>query len=246
MLREVSMPTESDESEQLAKRVLELLKGGERAVKIDGGILKSLRTQEKGDLDCLDRDEEPSTKSLSSNVNVMKGGETVGALLSGSFAPLHVGHRKMRQVAQRWLRIPVHFELSVQNADKPTCSIRELGRRLAQFSPQDAVWITQLPTFHDKTVFLRPRWFVVGVDTMRRIADLRFYDMDEARFDAAVRTWNSAGTRFLVLGRIDGTGFQELEQLRLPSSLLALCEGLSQQEFREDISSTQLREAGEW
>ena len=50
-----------------------------------------------------------------------------------------------------------------------------------------------------------------------------------------------AKCRFLVFGRLLEDRFQTLDQLALPRPLAALCQAVSEADFREDISSTQLR-----
>ena len=69
------------------------------------------------------------------------------ALLPGSFHPLHRGHTVLAAVAAARLGVPVHFELSVTNADKPELPRDEVERRLAQFAGFAPVWLTRAATF---------------------------------------------------------------------------------------------------
>ncbi len=77
-------------------------------------------------------------------------------------------------------------------------------------------------------------------DTIVRIADLKYYESlshrDEAIGELAERT-----CRFLVFGRVVGDEFQELGDMELPASLVDLCDSVSEEEFRADVSSTELR-----
>ena len=83
--------------------------------------------------------------------------------------------------------------------------------------------------------------FAVGADTITRVADARFYgDRGEDR-DGAIDEIARLGCRFLVFGRADQEGFQELDDLSLPDKLRAICDGVPGAEFRIDISSTELR-----
>ena len=52
----------------------------------------------------------------------------------------------------------------------------------------------------------------------------------------------SRGNQFLVFGRADGEdGFLTLSGVALTDELRALCTEVSEDEFRRDISSTQIR-----
>jgi hypothetical protein len=161
-------------------------------------------------------------------------------LFPGAFNPLHAGHRRMAELAARRLGRPVEFELSVENADKPPLDYLELKRRLEQFGPDETPWLTRAATFSRKGVLFPGATFIVGVDTIRRIADPRFYG-GAAAMGAAFEQLAAAGCRFLVFGRaIDGR-FLSLEDLSLPEPLRPLCDAVPGEEFRDDTSSTELR-----
>ena len=83
--------------------------------------------------------------------------------------------------------------------------------------------------------------FVVGADTIERIADPRYYGGKTTARDAAIGMLESNGCRFLVFGRTADGPFVELHDLNLPTNLHALCDGVPESEFREDISSMELR-----
>lgn len=169
------------------------------------------------------------------------------ALLPGAFNPLHAGHRAMREEAARRLHREVGFELSVANVDKPTLDYVELNRRLAQFSANEVV-VTNAPTFVDKARALAPGVaeglvFVVGVDTLARIAEPRYY-ASAAERDQAIAEIGALGCRFLVYGRLCPDGFKTLADLDLPGGLAAMCDGVPAAQFRQDISSSELRRQG--
>ena len=169
------------------------------------------------------------------------GGERFGAVLPGAFNPLHDGHRGMRADASRRLGCPVGYELSITNVDKLPLDYRELNARLAQSDQGDFV-VTNAPTFVDKARALGAVVFVVGTDTMERIAAPRYYG-GVAQRDAAIGELSARGGTFLVYGRVAPSGFRTLEELRMPAALVALCTGVPESEFRKDLSSTELREA---
>ncbi len=167
--------------------------------------------------------------------------ETPAALLSGAFNPLHAGHRRMAEVAEKVLGRQVHFEMAIVNADKPPLDYVELEYRLGQFATDQPVLLTRAPTFEAKSALFRGVTFVVGVDTMRRITSPTYYGNDPAAERAALERIVQRGCRFLVFGRDMGTGFIRLGDLDLPDYLRAICREVPADMFREDISSTALR-----
>lgn len=162
-------------------------------------------------------------------------------LLSGSFNPLHAGHRELRAVAERHLGGPVGYELAIVNADKPPLEPKIVHKRVAQFDDVPAA-ITAAPTFAEKAMLIGNVTFIVGYDTAERILNPRFYNDDESAMHDAIRIVQSTGCRFLVAGRIVGMQFCDVTALTIPAPFRDLFLGLSEDEFRSDISSTELRD----
>ncbi|MEO8496186.1 MAG: hypothetical protein ABI614_14040, partial [Planctomycetota bacterium] len=104
--------------------------------------------------------------------------DSVQVVLPGAFNPLHEGHRWMAQVAARSLSIPVAFELSIENVDKPPLDLDSIERRLAQFDAEQTICLTRAATFVQKVQLFSSANFVVGVDTILRIANARYYGND--------------------------------------------------------------------
>ena len=162
------------------------------------------------------------------------------AILPGAFNPLHDGHRRMRENAERRLGMAVGFELCTANVDKPPLDFFEVQSRLRQFTPRDVV-VTNAPTFVAKARALGGVTFVVGADTLARIAEPRYYGGTAAR-DAAIEEMRSLGCRFLVYGRVGADGaFKTAADLALPPTLAGMCMAVAEDEFRSDLSSTTLR-----
>lgn len=177
------------------------------------------------------------------------------AIFPGAFNPLHDGHRAMAQLAGERLRLPVEFELSIHNVDKPPLDYLELRDRAQQFGENETLWLTRAPTFEEKSRIFSDATFIVGADTIARIADAAYYGDSQRAMLAAIDRIAERGGRFLVFGRaaqvakdsaehLSGKVFQGLQSLDLPSSLLAICDQVPESEFRADVSSNELRKLG--
>lgn len=168
------------------------------------------------------------------------GQEKPKALLSGSFNPVHDGHRRLVSAAAGILGTPVDFELSVDNADKPSLDAEEVRRRLDGLTWHGEVVLTRAPLFVEKARLFPGAVFVVGADTAERIVQPRYY-RDEADMTGALDFINKQGCRFLVAGRIEGGKFLTLEDLEMPARFRGLFGGIPADAFRVDCSSTELR-----
>lgn len=164
-----------------------------------------------------------------------------GAVFPGAFHPIHPGHRTMLQIAAGMLGEPIALEISVLNVDKPPLDFIEIEQRLRGLESRP-VWLTRAPTFVEKARVFPGATFIVGADTIRRIADPKYYGADAHRAAEAIGKIVAAGCKFLVFGRkIDGR-FHALADLDLPEPLRGICREVPAEAFREDVSSTELRQ----
>jgi len=159
----------------------------------------------------------------------------------GAFHPIHVGHRRMAEIAEQRLGQPVEFEISILNVDKPPLDFLEVQRRSGQFSADQTLWLTRAATFEEKSRLFAGATFVVGADTLRRIADPRYFGGDATACQRAIEQIAARGCRFLVFGRQEESRFVGLSDLDLPPQLRACCQEIPAGEFREDTSSTEIR-----
>ena len=164
----------------------------------------------------------------------------------------------------------VVFELAILNADKPAMPRVELQKRLDYiFSPENtaklescgitnfAVSVTNRPLFLDKSELFSNCIFPVGVDTFIRLLDPKYYNHSEAQMLIGLTRIAARGVRFVVGGRsvvVGGEGgkkeFQVMEDAlraasiadpRIPLGEPQFFTSLSEEEFRVDLSSTELR-----
>lgn len=172
--------------------------------------------------------------------------------LPGSFNPLHSGHLDLLAAACRVKGVPPTegaFELSVGNADKGLLPLPEIERRVAQFvAAQRPVVITQAPLFTQKSDLFPKSSFVVGYDTAARLVQEKYYGSETAMLLQFARLAHQ-GCGFLVAGRKDAESgrFFTLADLEIPEVLQrgSLFQAVPENEFRMDISSTELRTKGQ-
>lgn len=175
---------------------------------------------------------------------IRAGGPLPQLVLPGSFNPLHHGHRELGRVAARQTGLPLAYELSIVNVDKPPLTEAEVRRRAQQFEWFAPLWVTRAPLFELKASLFPGAVFVVGADTATRLIDVAYYGGDAARMDQSFAQIRQHGCRFLVAARHDAAGeLRELADLPVPAPLADLFAFISPQQFAARVSSTALRAA---
>lgn len=171
--------------------------------------------------------------------------ESVG-VLCGSFDPLHAGHLQLNRVAASRLRTAVVYEMSMQNVDKADLDWDQVENRLTQQFNERLI-VTRAATFQQKCRVFRDCRFVIGVDTAERLVDVRYYGQSARQRDVALEEIAEHGNQFLVAGRFCSTRkeFVPLDQVAIPSPFRSLFDGLSESDFRKDLTSTELRQSSE-
>jgi hypothetical protein len=178
------------------------------------------------------------------SVDVADGAEQTAPriLFPGAFNPPHWGHAEMAEIAARRLGEPVTFELSITNVDKPPLDFMAIANRLTALKDQH-VLLTRAPTFVEKSRLAPGCVFVVGADTLERIADPVYYGGSSSQRDDAIAEIADRGCRFLVFARSVEGLVTPLAKLNIPRELRAICDEVPASEFSADVSSTQLRAA---
>ena len=164
-----------------------------------------------------------------------------GAVLPGSFNPLHAGHRRLAAVVADIAGTEVAFELSIVNVDKPPLEEVEVLRRLRQFQGRWRMVLTRAPRFIEKARLLPGVTFAIGWDTAVRLVDPRYYEDDERSMLAALHEMRAAGCRMLVAGREQEGVFRTLADVAVPEQFADLFEAIPESRFRVDLSSSALR-----
>ena len=158
----------------------------------------------------------------------------------GAFNPPHQGHVRMKEIAEQHLGATVAFEISAFNVDKPPLDYIDLAERQSHLDGKSLVF-THAATFLEKSALFPGAAFVVGIDTLTRIDDPKYYGHSEQAKEAAIKTFADGGHHFLVFGRLSHDNFLSLTDVEISPALRKLCTSVPESEFREDISSSAIR-----
>ena len=145
----------------------------------------------------------------------------------------------MAKIAQQQTGNLVHFELSIKNVDKPLLDYIEISKRLEPLK-SEYLWLTQAARFSEKAKLFPGAIFIVGVDTITRIADIQYYDRISDLLESTINAFCESGCKFLVFGRLVEGRFITLSKLDLPEKLRSICYEIEESKFRQDISSTRV------
>jgi nicotinamide mononucleotide adenylyltransferase len=158
-------------------------------------------------------------------------------LLPGSFNPAHEGHAEMAAYVEKHGVGVCDYELSIRNADKPVLDFITIEDRLKTVKTvgDHRVWLTNAPTFAEKAKIFQNATFLVGYDTMIRIVNPTYGNVDEV-----YSTFKDCGTRFVVFGReVNGVYHAGLDGI--PERFAALCTEVIEPLHYRHVSSSGIR-----
>ena len=167
-----------------------------------------------------------------------------GGILSGSFNPMHQGHIELSKLASDMLGVPVAFEISATNVDKPPLQANEIEKRVSQFERSETVILTCAPLFGEKSSIFQNSTFIIGNDTALRLVDPKYYDNDVQNMYTSLQKVMDNKCDFLVAGRLQNSEFKTISDMAIPEAFISLFQGIPESQFRMDLSSTELRSDG--
>jgi nicotinic acid mononucleotide adenylyltransferase len=210
------------------------------------------------------RTEEKKCNESSSSSNMLRSRYSSLESFSTTSSTSSSALKNIWQKVDKYTYPTVLFEMSVTNADKPPLDPSEVERRVSFFPslsdmPKDwGVILTNAPLFSQKTSLLeevlnctpfsnRKMTFVLGTDTFVRIINPKYYNNSVENMIDALVEMKEKGVHFIVGGRLEQTesakkfinGEEEVKSL--PMHVQEMFTLLTEEEFRLDVSSTEIR-----
>ena len=158
-------------------------------------------------------------------------------ILSGSFNPLHEGHIELLKASSKEFKKNPLYEISIKNVDKSKINFNDLINRINQFKSLGKLVVTNSAKFEEKSKIFKESIFVIGYDTALRLVDDKYYDDD---FRKSLKIIEKNNCSFLVSGRFINKKYKKPNNINF-EEYDYLFNILSEEKFRIDISSTELR-----
>ena len=161
-------------------------------------------------------------------------------ILSASFYPCHKNHILMAEIASDKYHLPITFEMSLANVDKPPIDFISLDYRLKSLQKYmdndflDGMYLTNAPLFADKAILFPNSRFIIGSDTLNRLFNEDYYRENEEKY-TLIEHFKKFNARFVVFQRKD-------IEPRVDEEILQICDIVPFEEYTDDgTSSTKIR-----
>ena len=184
-----------------------------------------------------------SGRTVPRKVNLGTCSGKPGIIMSGSFNPCHKNHIEMAMLASEKYGMPVDFEISLANVDKPPIDYISLKERVdsVRACMQDmkegstgSIYLSNSPLFADKAILFPESVFLIGTDTLNRLFNVNYYREGED-MQSLIEHFRKYDIRFLVFRRKDVEICSEID---IPD----ICEVASYDCYTDDgTSSTKIR-----
>ena len=170
--------------------------------------------------------------------------------LCGSYNPLHEGHMKLLESGySHFPDCSPYYHFCTTNCDKGSVDFEVFLKRVAQFIKlQKKLIVCKSPLFIQYARIWSSCVFILGYDTFTRLLLPKYYDNNPDNVLKVLEEFRQCKSHFLVAGRYD----QNLGQFLVPDldkeleypEYKDLFSVLTEDEFRIDLSSTELRNSG--
>ncbi|MDG6244061.1 MAG: hypothetical protein QCH31_06675 [Methanolobus sp.] len=175
------------------------------------------------------------------NRNISQDRSRPRIILSGSFNPCHKNHIEMARIACGKYKVPVDFEISLANVDKPPIdyiSLQERTDSVLKYRDEKCMgnlYLTNSSLFADKAILFPDSVFIIGTDTLNRLFNEKYYREGEDR-QSLLDHFKKHNVRFMVFRRKDAEADNMME---IPE----ICDVVSQKIYDDDgTSSSMIRE----
>ncbi len=179
----------------------------------------------------------------------------IEVIFGGSFNPFHKGHARLAEIAHEITGRPVSLEMSISNVEKPPLHYHAIAERLEGLERWRAPYhghtvLTRGATFVEKArTISHGLTFVVGMDTLLRIGDPRFYGDARSMEATLTELRKDHDCSFLAFPRAtkDGRVLGHDEFLTLPLLLREMAHLVKPEMVQEvlHLSSSDIRRRGE-